>query len=94
MTQQDEWKVRIEEYKKSGMSLIAFSKANRLKYSMLKYWFYRFRDLEQKQNIKASNFKELPRSSSGLKIKWQSITLEIESGFDPITLKQFLNALS
>lgn len=94
MTQHDEWKIRIEEYKKSGLSLVAFSKQYGLKYYMLKYWFYRFRDLEQQKKIEVLSFKELPRSTSGLKIKWQNITLEIESGFDPSTLRQFLTALN
>ena len=67
MTQDDEWKKYIDEYKNSGMSFVAFSKAHGIKCSTLKSRFYKFRDLEQK--IKKSSFKELPKSSSGLKIK-------------------------
>lgn len=90
----DEWKVHVEEYKKSGMSFVAYSKAHGLKYHMLKYWCYRFRDLEKKQDVQKLFFKELPKPCSGLKIRWQNIILEIESGFDPVTLKQFLKALN
>ncbi len=88
----DEWKIKIEEFKKSGLSQIAWCKTNGIKYHQLKYWLYRLRDLEKA--AQKPTFKELKLApASSIKLKWQNITLEINHDFDEVVLKRFLRAL-
>ena len=86
----DEWKIKIEEFKQSGMPQVAWCQAQGIKYHLFKHRLY---SKAKKPVLKEPLFKEL-KSEGCLKIKWHNITLEIGSDFDEATLKRFLRALS
>lgn len=87
----DEWKSKIEEFKRSGMSQQKWCQAQGIPYHLFKYRLYTPR--KQKLSPIAPLFKELKSPTSSLKIKWNNLTLEIDSEFDEALLKRFLNAL-
>lgn len=90
MFTEDEWKIKIEEFKQSGMSQVAWCRAQGIKYHLLKHRLY---PKTKKQTSIETGFKEL-KSQEFLKIKWQNITLEISPDFDEATLKRFLTVLT
>ena len=42
-----EWKIKFEEFKKSGLSVRAWCEKNNTKYTTFHYWIKRFKPLEQ-----------------------------------------------
>lgn len=88
----DEWKIKLEEFKQSGLSQIAWCKARNIKYHCLKYWLYRTRNSEKSTNKPL--FKELkPTGTSSIKLKWKNLSIEIDADFDEMTLRRFLKTL-
>jgi hypothetical protein len=86
----DEWKIKIEEFKQSGMPQVAWCQAQGIKYHLFKHRLY---PKVKKQTSTKPIFKEL-KPQGLLRIKWHTITLEISPDFDEATLKRFLKALS
>jgi hypothetical protein len=91
----EEWKVKIQEWKKSGLTKKIWCDLNGIKFHSLKYWSARVKQLDRKiESFNSSIFYELkPIQPIGIKIKWQNITFEIDPDFDDKTLKRFLKAL-
>jgi hypothetical protein len=92
----EEWQIKIEEWKKSGLSQKIWCTLNGIKYHRLKYWSARLKELKRKtETFDTVRFHEVkPIPPIGIKIKWQNITFEIDPDFDENTLKRFLKVLS
>ena len=86
----DEWKIKIEDFKQSGLSQVAWCQTQGIKHHLLRQRLY---PKVKKQASTNPIFKEL-KPEGLLRIKWRTITLEIGSDFDEATLKRFLRALS
>ena|GEM_PF-1320567 len=58
-----EWKVRFEEYKKSGLSVNAWCKETGFKATTFRYWIKRFSTLEENPSAK-TQFAEITLQSN------------------------------
>ena len=86
MTSKVEWQKRIEEYKLSRLSLIAWCKIKNIPDSTFRY------HLSTLENQNEKKFIELKPTSQGIKLSWKNITLELDPDFDEKSLLRFLNA--
>ena len=91
----------------SGLSLLAFSKREKLSYSKLQYWDRKFRGLEVQRRKAAPTVDLMPvrvvpdgvageASKSAVLGVWlaNGVSLEIPPGFDPVELERLVSVLS
>ena len=87
MTNKSEWQKRIEEYRQSGLSIHDWCKIQGINTSTFHYHLKKLSNQHQKK------FIELKPISQGIKLRWRTITLELDPDFDEKTLLRFLNTL-
>jgi len=91
---QESWRALVEKHAKSGMSAVAFCKEKRINPQRFYFWRKRF----NRDTHKAGFIRLVPTSkttSSGIRIQLgHGICVEVEKGFDPITLREAIDALS
>jgi hypothetical protein len=97
-----EWKIRFEEYKKSGLSIKAWCTKNGFKATTFQYWIKKFKASEQiDPNVKAQ-FAEVVLGSDStnntveskkLYLSYGSYTIDIADGFNSDTLAELLKVL-
>jgi hypothetical protein len=90
------WKQVVDEQTLSGLSVSSFCLHHNLKASQ----FYRWRRKFKSQNAPGSSdgfielIPSLKDSSSGIRIRlFHELCIEVERGFDPVTLRAVIHAL-
>ena len=87
------WRTIIDKHTESGMSAAAFCKQHEINAQRFYFWRRRF----HRDPTSAGFIRLVPTSNSafsGVRISLDhGITLEVDRGFDPLTLKEALNAL-
>ncbi len=91
----ESWRAIIEKHAKSGMSAVAFCKAQKINPQRFYSWRKRF----NRDTHKARGFIRLVPTSetgrSGIRIHLDhGISVEVDRGFDPVTLREAIDALS
>ena len=92
----DHWRAIIENQATSGMSVAAYCRDARIKPS----YFYTWRRRLKEQQPSAGGFLELipgrlTDSASGVRIRLGAkLSVEVERGFDPFTLRAVVETLS
>jgi len=91
----DYWRALIEKHAKSGMSAVAFCKEQKINPQRFYSWRKRF----NRDTHKARGFIRLVPTSetgrSGIRIQLNhGIAVEVDKGFDPVTLRETIDALS
>ena len=93
------WRGRVDEQAHSGMTAAAFCREHHLKVEQFYRWRRRFRHPEQ-DNDKTEGFLQLIPSSkqltqdSGIRLHFSpSLYIELQSGFDPDTLRTAIDVL-
>lgn len=100
------WKKRVEEYHKSGLSIRDWCHKNQLKETTFKYWIYKFNKSKQKSANPNTDFAEvlLPSpnisnevinksSTAILTLSYESYSIGIADGFNPVTLAELIKVL-
>jgi len=87
------WRTIIDKHTESGMSAAAFCKQERINPQRFYFWRRRFRD----ESPIAGFIRLVPTSNSafsGVRIALDhGICLELDRGFDPLTLRETIDAL-
>jgi transposase-like protein len=92
----DHWRAIIEKQATSGKSIVAYCRETRINQSN----FYKWRRILQEQQPFAGDFLELipnkpTKTASGVHIRLDSkLSIEVERGFDPFTLRAVIETLS
>jgi hypothetical protein len=93
------WRAIVEKQAESGLSAADFCREHQLKVSQFYRWNVKFRNSDDEQGRTSNGFLELvpsiKQSGSGIRIQLRDgICVEVERGFDPLTLRQAIQALS
>ena len=89
---QKRWRERLEQWRRGGLSRVAFCRENELSIWQFRYWAKRIADLD---GCDRDGFARVTSSGSGLRLSLPGgLILEVEPGFDEATLKRFLRVLS
>jgi hypothetical protein len=99
MTKQERrtyWKRLVDEQRQSGFAATIFCRENNLKLSQFYRWRRKFRT--QSPTRSWDGFIELipsvKDSSSGIRIRlFHDLFIEVERGFDPVTLRAVIHTL-
>jgi hypothetical protein len=91
------WHALIEKQAESGLSGAAFCRQHHIKVAQFYRWHRRFRE-HQDQAIASSGFMELVplsgQTASGIRIYLRDgLSIELDRGFDPLTLRNAIEAL-
>jgi hypothetical protein len=92
------WRTIVDKHTESGLSASAFCREQQLKISQLYRWQRKFRDNDNQGRV-LSGFLELvpckKQDGSGIRIELRDgLCIEVERGFDPLTLRRAIQALS
>lgn len=96
------WRIRFEEYKKSGLSVKAWCARNGFKPTTFHYWIKRFKAPEQIAPAEKAQFAEIVLESYNtnntieskkLYLSYGSYTIDVADGFNPYTLAELLKVL-
>jgi hypothetical protein len=90
------WRTLIEKQTESGLSGAAFCRQHHLKVSQFYRWHRRFR--KDRDQGPSSGFMELVplsgQTASGIRIHIRDgVSIELDRGFDPLTLRNAIEAL-
>ena len=97
-----DWRIRFEEYKKSGLSVKAWCARNGFKPTTFHYWIQRFKSPEQIAPTEKAQFTEIVLESCNtnnlvqsktLFLSYGSYTIDVADGFNPYTLAELLKVL-
>ena len=93
------WEQQIQQWKDSGLSQSEFCRIHNLKAHQLTYWKKRFDRTQAPVSLVELQWGSTLQSSPGLKaatlrlILNEHYRIDIERGFDPLTLQQLVLAL-
>ncbi len=95
-----EWAARIEDYKRSGQTMLAWCSVNGRNVEQLKYWLRKFKSASISESVSAPvrwtplSANDLPAfSSSALIVHVGPARIELEPGFDERLLLSAVKAL-
>lgn len=93
-----EWEVRIAAFRGSGQSVGKWCEANGIKEHSLRYWMHRVGAGESNESLTPQWLSvevegTSSPSKSPLHIRVGQATIEVKPGFDPILLKEVVQAL-
>lgn len=93
------WRAVVEKHAESGLNAAAFCREQQLKVSQFYRWHVKFRNNNDEQGRASTGFLELvpekKQTGSGIRIKLRDgVCIEVERGFDPVTLRQAIETLS
>jgi hypothetical protein len=90
------WQGLVQEQAHSGMSAVAFCKESQLKLQSFYAWRRRFKT-ESDTNVTGAFLELVPSSKiqeSGIRIRLdERLSVELDRGFDPFTLRNAINVL-
>ena len=93
----EEWERRIADYKASGQSQVKWCESNDVSVHQFRYWMKRMKEQHTKNadNSWVPVIIEDPKPSlcESLLIKVGSVSIEVNSGFNPILLADVLKVL-
>jgi hypothetical protein len=91
-----QWQGLVQEQVRSGMSAAAFCKDNQLNLQRFYVWRRRF-NTESGPKVTGTFLELVPSSTireSGIRIRLnERLSLELDRGFDPLTLRNAIDAL-
>lgn len=92
------WRTIVERHTASGLSAADFCREQHIKVSQFYRWDRKFRN-NGDQGRASKGFLELvpcrKPNGSGIRIRYPSgLCIEVEQGFDPLTLRRAIEALS
>jgi len=92
------WRAVVEKHTESGLSAADFCREQHINLAQFYRWHRKFRNNDQ-QGRASSGFLELvpckKQDGSGIRIRLRDgICVEVERGFDPLTLRRAIQALS
>ena len=93
------WHAVVEKQAESGLNAAAFCREQQLKVSQFYRWHSKFRNNNGEPGRASNGFLELvpckKENGSGIRIKLlDGVCIEVERGFDPVTLSRAIEALS
>lgn len=102
---QREWAVHIADYKASGLTMAAWCTANNVSVEKFKYWKRKLKSVSpSKATPPAAHFVPIAVSepskpstcevASSLVVCVGSVRIELRKGFDPVLLREAVEALS
>lgn len=87
------WRVLVEEHANSGMTAVAFCKAQKINPQRFYSWRKRFSCESHKVGF-VQLVPTLDTGRSGIRILLdQGMSVEVDKGFDPVTLRETIDAL-
>lgn len=91
------WRTIVEKHTASGLSAVEFCREQRIKVSQFYRWHRKFQN-NQDQERGSTGFLQLvpcrKENGSGIRIRVRdSLCIEVEQGFDPMTLRRAVQAL-
>jgi len=93
------WKVRVDNFKKSGQSMSGWCKENDLKVHQLRYWLEKY-DLQQQANSVGSKWVSVEVKDKDvykdrvISVRIDQAIIELKPGFDPELLRDVIVALN
>jgi hypothetical protein len=96
ITNEEKWSERIQEYRNSKLSAVAFCKANDYSISTLKYWINKLNTKSKKSESTdwiCLSKSSIAESHPPITIKAEKFSIEIPDGFNAATLKNILIAI-
>lgn len=94
------WRGIIENHATSGVSIAAYCRAAGIRPSLFYAWRRRFKEASQQQSTCAGGFLQLipgklADAASGINVRLGAkLSIEVERGFDPFTLRAVVETLS
>jgi hypothetical protein len=92
------WRTIVEKHAESGLSAAEFCREQRIKVSQFYRWHRKFRNNQDQERGPTGFLELLPckkPNGSGIRIRYPSgLCIEVEQGFDPLTLRRAVEALS
>lgn len=96
--QRSRWHAIVEKQIQSGLSAAAFCREQHIKVSQFYRWQRKFRDNENPEPASGGFLQLVPckkQDGSGVRIRLrEGVCIEVEPGFDPLTLRRAVHALS
>jgi len=94
-----QWRTIVAKQAESGLSAAAFCREHHLKVSQFYRWHSKFRNNNGDPGRASNGFLELvpckKKNGSGIRIKLRNgMCIEVQRGFDPVTLRRAIEALS
>ena len=91
------WKVLVDEQAQSGLTAPSFCREHNLKLSQFYRWRRKFKATENAPGSSDGFIELIPSlkdSSSGIRIRlFHELCVEVERGFDPVTLRAVIHTL-
>ena len=92
------WRTLVEKQTESGLSGAAFCREHHIKRAQFYRWHRRFRKRDRDQGAVSAGFMELVplsgQAGSGIRIHLRDgLSIEVDRGFDPLTLQSTIEAL-
>ncbi|MBM3192257.1 MAG: hypothetical protein FJZ58_00910 [Chlamydiae bacterium] len=84
-----EWIEQVRDYENSGLLQVAWCRARGIPIGTFQYRLQRVRTTQVTEK-----FLELKPKTTGIRLKWGKVVLELEPHFDPVTLRGLFQALS
>jgi len=88
-----EWKVRIEEYRASGLSAREWCERNGVSEHKLRYWIARSRECPEKIDWTRLEIADLDTGEGGVSIRIGAACIEVEEGFNHTLLYDVLRVV-
>jgi hypothetical protein len=92
------WRTVVSKHAESGLSAVAFCREQQIKVSQFYRWHRKFRNNAERGRASTGFLELVPckkQDGSGIRIKLgDAVCIEVERGFDPLTLRRAIQALS
>lgn len=100
----DVWRAHIANYRKSNLTQREYCRRNDLKEYDLSKWKITIEKESQIRFCQAKPKSESPKpklskekdtiKGSPIRLQWKGLTIEVQDGFNPLTLKNLMKAVS
>lgn len=92
------WRTVVEKHAASGLSAVEFCREQRIKVSQFYRWHRKFRNSDDPARGSTGFLELVPcgkPNGSGIRIRYPSgLCIEVEHGFDPLTLRRTIETLN
>jgi hypothetical protein len=89
----EEWKLRIEEYRASGLSAREWCERNGVSQHKLRYWIERSREYPEKIDWTQMEIADSDTGEGGVSIRIGAAYIEVEEGFNHTLLYDVLHVV-
>jgi hypothetical protein len=89
----EEWKLRIEEYRASGLSAREWCERNGVSQHKLRYWIERSREYPEKVDWTRVEIADSDTGEGGVSIRIGAACIEVQEGFNRTLLYDVLHVV-